>query len=240
MIRVMGAEHSVLKPQLYSAFLLPLDGLAAILQVAGPAVGFKDVPLVLGSRASSSLDGSGANIVMAGLVVQLAALVAAGLLLASVLLRAAVSHRRYGYTTFHRDVGYVSLTGRFRIFATAVPSAMIALFGRLCFRAAEHAEGFRGPLATGDEGLFVGLEGLLVAYALVALVGCHPALFLTDWKFASRTEAEPFAGVPGAGGATTENQAGLEELGKAYRAHTEEEERLSRFERLGGVRACGG
>ncbi|KAF9879204.1 putative sphingoid long-chain base transporter RSB1 [Colletotrichum karsti] len=231
MIRILGTEHSILKPQLYSAILLPLDGLALILQIAGLAVGFKDVPLVLTSKESYAPNNTGAKIVMAGLVLQLATLVIAGLLLASVLVRAAVSYRKYGYTTFHRDVGYVPLPRRFRIFATAVPSAMVVLFGRLCFRVAEYAEGFRGGLATGDEGLFVGLDGLLVAYAIVVLVVCHPALFLRDGKFVSRIEAEPFVGIDGPGGSMRENEAGLEELRKVYQAHTEEEERLSRFER---------
>ncbi|GJC92064.1 sphingoid long-chain base transporter RSB1 [Colletotrichum higginsianum] len=218
MVRILGTEHSLVRPELYTAILLPLDALALLLQVAGLAVGFR-------------------NIVLAGLAVQLATLVAAGLLLASVLLRAARSHRRYGYTTFHRDVGYVPLTRRFRIFAAAVPSAMVVLFGRMCFRVAEHAEGFQGPLATGGggEGLFVGLEGFLVAYALAVVVGCHPALFLRDGKMVSRIEAEPFVGIDGVGGVVrgAEHERDLEELSKVYqRHHEEEEERLSRFERV--------
>ncbi|KAK6226911.1 sphingoid long-chain base transporter RSB1 [Colletotrichum tabaci] len=238
MVRILGTEHSLVRPELYTAFLLPLDALALLLQVAGLAVGFRNVPYTLGPGDAYAPDDAGAKIVLTGLAVQLSTLVAAGLLLASVLLRAARSHRRYGYTTFHRDVGYVPLTRRFRIFAAAVPSAMVVLFGRMCFRVAEHAEGFRGPLATGGggggEGLFVGLEGFLVAYALAVVVGCHPALFLRDGKMVSRIEAEPFVGIDGVGGAVrgAEHERDLEELSKVYQRHHEEEEQLSRFERV--------
>ncbi|KAK1600257.1 sphingoid long-chain base transporter RSB1 [Colletotrichum navitas] len=234
MVRILGTEHSFVKPELYTVVLLPLDGLALLLQVAGLAVGFQNVPYALASGDSYAPDATGARIVLAGLALQLATLVAASLFLASVLLRAARAHHRYGYTTFHRDVGYVPLTGRFRIFAGAVPSAMLVLFGRLCFRVAEYAEGWGGPLATGGEGLFVGLEGFLVGYALLAIVGCHPALFLKDGKMVSRIEAEPFVGihVTGSVGQGVEHERDLEEMSKVYQRHHEEERRLSRLDHV--------
>ncbi|EFQ26196.1 sphingoid long-chain base transporter RSB1 [Colletotrichum graminicola] len=234
MVRILGTEHSFVKPELYTVILLPLDGLALLLQVAGLAVGFRNVPYTLASGDSYAPDAAGARIVLAGLALQLATLVATGLFLASVLLRAARAHHRYGYTTFHRDVGYVPLTGRFRIFAGAVPSAMLVLFGRLCFRVAEYAEGWGGPLAMGGEGLFVGLEGFLVCYALLAIVGCHPALFLKDGKMVSRIEAEPFVGihVTGSVGQGAEHERDMEEMSKVYQRHHEEERRLSRLDQV--------
>ncbi|GKT41992.1 sphingoid long-chain base transporter RSB1 [Colletotrichum spaethianum] len=234
MVRIVGTEHSFIKPELYTVILLPLDGLALLLQIIGLAVGFQNVPYTLTSKGSYNPNAAGANIILAGLVIQLATLVATGLFLASVLIRAARSYRQYGYTTFHRDVGYVPLTGRFRIFAGAVPSAMVVLFGRMCFRIAEYAEGWRGPLATSGEGLFIGLEGFLVGYALLAIVGCHPALFLKDGKMVSRIEAEPFVGIDSVGsvGQRGEHERDLEELSKVYQRHHEEEQRLSRFDRV--------
>ncbi|KXH53779.1 sphingoid long-chain base transporter RSB1 [Colletotrichum simmondsii] len=235
MVRILGTEHSFIKPELYTTILLPLDGLALLLQIVGLGVGFQHVPYTLSSQTSYAPNNVGAKIVLAGLAVQLATLVTAGLSLAFILLRAARSYRQYGYTTFHRDVGYVPLTGRFRIFAGAVPSAMVVLFGRMCFRVAEYAEGFRGPLARGGgEGLFLGLEGFLVGYALLAIVGCHPALFLKDGKMVSRIESEPFVGIDGVGstGGNGDHERDLEELSKVYQRHHEEEERLSRFERV--------
>ncbi|OHE96999.1 sphingoid long-chain base transporter RSB1 [Colletotrichum orchidophilum] len=234
MVRILGTEHSFMKPELYSTILLPLDGLALLLQLVGLGVGFQHVPYTLASHDSFAPNDVGAKIVLAGLAVQLATLVAAGLSLALILLRAARSYRQYGYTTFHRDVGYVPLTGRFRIFAGAVPSAMIVLFGRMCFRVAEYAEGFRGPLARGGgEGLFLGLEGFLVGYAVLAIVGCHPALFLKDGKMVSRIESEPFVGIDIVGSAGhVGHERDLEALSKVYQRHYEEEQRLSRFERV--------
>ncbi|KAK0381564.1 sphingoid long-chain base transporter RSB1 [Colletotrichum paranaense] len=234
MVRILGTEHSFIKPELYTTILLPLDGLALLLQIVGLGIGFQNVPYTLSSQDSYAPNDVGAKIVLAGLAVQFATLVAAGLSLAFILLRAARSYHQYGYTTFHRDVGYVPLTGRFRIFAGAVPSAMVVLFGRMCFRVAEYAEGFRGPLARGGgEGLFLGLEGFLIGYALLAIVGCHPALFLKDGKMVSRIESEPFVGIDGVGstGGNGDHERDLEELSKVYQRHHEEEQRLSRFER---------
>ncbi|KAK1636913.1 sphingoid long-chain base transporter RSB1 [Colletotrichum phormii] len=235
MVRILGTEHSFIKPELYSTILLPLDGLALLLQIVGLGIGFQNVPYTLSPQDSYAPNDVGAKIVLAGLAVQLATLVAAGLSLAFILLRAARSYRQYGYTTFHRDVGYVPLTGRFRIFAGAVPSAMVVLFGRMCFRVAEYAEGFRGPLTRGGgEGLFLGLEGFLVGYTLLAIVGCHPALFLKDGKMVSRIESESFVGIDGVGstGGNGDHERDLEELSKVYQRHHEEEQRLSRFDRV--------
>ncbi|KAI3545001.1 sphingoid long-chain base transporter RSB1 [Colletotrichum filicis] len=204
-------------------------------KIVGLGIGFQNVPYTLSPQDSYAPNDVGAKIVLAGLAVQFATLVAAGLSLAFILLRAARSYHQYGYTTFHRDVGYVPLTGRFRIFAGAVPSAMVVLFGRMCFRVAEYAEGFRGPLARGGgEGLFLGLEGFLIGYALLAIVGCHPALFLKDGKMVSRIESEPFVGIDGVGstGGNGDHERDLEELSKVYQRHHEEEQRLSRFERV--------
>ncbi|KAF4830328.1 Sphingoid long-chain base transporter RSB1 [Colletotrichum tropicale] len=241
MVHTLGTEHSILPARLYAALLLPADLLALALQLAGLALSSSNAPSAIltdTKTPSYTPTPAGAKLVTAGLALQLATLIAAALLLASVLVRAALSYRRYGYTTFHRDAGYVPLPRRFRIFTMAVPSAMAVLFGRLCFRVAEYAGGVS---AKDGEGLFVGLEGLLVAYALVALVGCHPGLFLRDGRFVSRIEAEALVGIDAVGSGPAaarmrererENEAGLEELRKVYRAHVEEEqERYGRFER---------
>ncbi|KAF6829858.1 sphingoid long-chain base transporter RSB1 [Colletotrichum plurivorum] len=242
MIQVLGAEHSLLAPHLYTSILLPLDLLSLLLQITGLALGLRSAPSIITKSTPWVPDDAGAKVVTAGLSLHLATLCAASLLLASVLFRAAAAYRRYGYTTFHRDVGYVPLPARFRIFAAAVPSALVVMFGRLVFRIAEYAGGFRSPLAlgtnAGGEGLFVGLDGFLVAYAVAALVAAHPAQFSRDGKGGTGSrEAEPF--VPGAGGSGTsdgllmgEHRAHLEELSKVYQAHHEEEARLSRFERV--------
>ncbi|TEA16587.1 Uncharacterized protein C8034_v012383 [Colletotrichum sidae] len=229
-IHTLGPEHSVLAPHLYAAILIPLDALSLLLQIAGLAVGFRPTPQVLSPTSTLTTSPAGAKIVTAGLVLHLATLTFAGLLLASVLLRAARSFRRYGYTTFHRTVGYVALPPRFRILLVAVSSALVVLFGRLAFRVAEYAEGFAGALARDGEGMFVGLDGFLVAYALVAVVGCHPAVFLGDGIVGDERTAAGGRLAPGR--EMGEAEAGLEELRKVYRVHCEEEERLSRFERV--------
>ncbi|OLN88644.1 Sphingoid long-chain base transporter RSB1-like protein 4 [Colletotrichum chlorophyti] len=233
MVRILGTEHSLIKTDFYIAIFLPLDGLALLLQIVGLIVGFKDVPYTLTSKNAYAPNPAGAKIALAGLVIQLVTLITAGLLLASVLLRAAKSYRQYGYTTFHRDVGYVPLKGGFKIFTIAVANAMVVLFGRMCFRVAEYAEGFRGPLATSGDGLFVGLEGFLVGYALLAIVGCHPALLLKDGRTMMKTESEPSVGANGGGAGTAgEHERTLEEVSQVYQAHHEEEQRLSSFERV--------
>ena len=63
----------------------------------------------------------------------------------------------------------------FRGFIAALASATIAVFWRCAYRVAELNQGWNGPV-TYKQGLFVGFEGVLMVFVVMALCIMHPAL----------------------------------------------------------------
>lgn len=129
----------------------------------------------------------GLYVVTAGLIVQLIGLVTALELSVTVLVRALIEVRKHGYTTFHSDVGYVPLARRVKILAAAFLLANLLLLVRVFFRVTELSQGHIGR----DENLFIGLESLTVALAIILLAGCHPAIFLRDGNERRMSGATP-------------------------------------------------
>jgi hypothetical protein len=212
-VKILGAEHSIIRPELYSRVLLPLEAVSFLLQLVGFGVMFSGSTLDggLGSTATK-----GAYVVLTGLVIQFVTLIEALTMLLIVLFRSLKALHKYGYTTFHKDVGYISLTTRFVLFASMAPTALVCILSRLAYRIAE----FSGPLNSGlaaNESAFIGLEGFFVAYALVALVVFHPGVFMDDGK--SRAHAYVEDRLP-----FFNHQNNLEEVRRVY---IEQERRIS-------------
>jgi hypothetical protein len=211
-VRILGTEHSRLRPGLYAAILLPLDGVSLVVQIAGFAFAFEDASTDAGLGTKTQ---TGMWIVTAGLGLQMATLAMALAMTGIVFIRAARAYHQYGYTTFHRDVGYIPLTTRFQVFAGILPMACLCLLGRLAYRIAALADGgLQGRIAK-NEGLFAALEGLLVGYALVSLVTCHPGIFLEDGKRQLSEDTVPFV----------QHETILEEASKVY---LEQDRKLAR------------
>ena len=60
--------------------------------------------------------------------------------------------------------------------------AVLTIFIRSCYRVAELRGGFGGALAN-DQATFIGLEGVMVVIAAVALTVGHPCfVFGRDWQ----------------------------------------------------------
>lgn len=225
-VNILGAEHSLVSPRVFTAALVSADIIAFALQCAGFGIAFADVHHnTLNVNAETR---GGARIVMAASGLQLLALLTALALLLVVGARAAGSRRVYGYTTFHRDHGYVALSKSFVASAGAVVTAMALLAGRLGYRVALLSGGIRGTLAR-NQNLFIVLDGLLVAVALVMLTLLHPALFLRagpgssiavkgrEGKFEKLRDAEDAA-------FTTEHESNLEAVSEVY---MDQERRMS-------------
>lgn len=202
--RVLGEEHSPLAPRLYARTLISLDGSGLLLQIIGLAIAFSSANPNdgIGPRLAQGL-----YVAAAGLTLQLTALVASLALIATLLARAAAAVRKHGYTTFHRDAGYVPLTGRFKALLAAVPAASTALLTRLLFRIAELSRG----RVCGDEGVFIGLESAMVGVAVALITASHPAVLLRDGRGRGMARARGKAGG-GSGGGADDDDGGVPEL----------------------------
>lgn len=184
---VLGTKHSLINPTHYTKLLLA-DVLGFVLQVIGLVVAFSDASTATGLGPNVA---TGSGLITAGLAAQLLSLSAFIVLFAAVLARASLAARDFGLTTLHthRRLGsgsegglgeekyYVPLGARFKIFVTVVAVSLVCLLARNLYEIMAMSDGI-GGLVSGDEALFVGLDGLTVAQAVVGVVIMHPAWFL--------------------------------------------------------------
>ena len=181
-----------------------MAALTLILQITGFAIAFADS--TIDNMAAKSQPGIW--VVVAGLTVQMTALLAALCLIGIVYLNAAAAYRKYGYTTFHRDVGYVPLDRRFQVFLAVLPVACVCVLIRLVYRINSFAQGLRGEWSM-DQGMFIGFEGFLVVYALSMLSVCHPSVFMRDGMRGGVDSETKFS----------KGERDLDEAGKPYVQH---------------------
>lgn len=119
----------------------------------------------------------GINIMIAGLGFQVA--IMAGFITATGFF-AKKTYGRYkalgSATAFDQDPEMVAIrhSRKFLGFLIALGLSSLCILARSSFRVAELSEGFDGPIAS-QEGLFIGLEGVLIVVAVGVLNVFHPS-----------------------------------------------------------------
>ncbi|KAI0175888.1 RTA1 like protein-domain-containing protein [Hypoxylon sp. FL1284] len=174
-IAVLGAEHSLISIAYYP-LLIWVDLVGFFLQLVGIITAFSDLSADtgLGSRAQI-----GSPIIAAGIALQSLSLICFLVLFSTVLLRAAVAHSQYGYTTFHPIHGYVPMAHRFKFFIAMLLVSAMCIFARNLYQMVVLGTGLDSWPAK-NQALFAGLDSLLVAEAVVGVVVAHPVTFLRD------------------------------------------------------------
>ena len=145
------------KPKFYYILFIVCDVISLIFQSVG------------GGMSSSSEGGSqtGVNIALFGLSFQVFTL--------SVWIALSIDYAlRYKNDVSRGNAGRIA-DGRFKVFVAFLSLATLCIFTRCVFRIAELSEGYSGTLLK-QEGLFIGLEGVLVVVATFALAIGHPGL----------------------------------------------------------------
>ncbi|KAK7755204.1 hypothetical protein SLS62_002709 [Diatrype stigma] len=191
-VPVIGAKHSLVNPAHYTKLLLA-DLLGFALQVIGLIVAFSDASTSAGLGPNVA---TGSGLVAAGLAAQLLSLSAFIVLFSATLARASLAARDIGLTAFHvhgierrgsegrgggagGGKGPVPLSLRLKAFMAVSAVSLVCLLARNLYAIMAASGGIGGPVA-GDEALFVGLDGLMVAQAVVGIVIVHPAWFLEE------------------------------------------------------------
>ncbi|KAI2618887.1 RTA1 like protein-domain-containing protein [Hypoxylon sp. NC1633] len=174
-IKVLGVEHTLIDVSRYS-LLIWIDVVGFVLQIAGIVVSFSDLSPDTGLGHNARI---GNPIIAAGVAVQAISLMTLLMLFAVVLLRAAVSYRQFGYTTFHPTHGFVPMAHRFKFFVAMLLISAMCLFARALYQTIVLSDGLYSWTAK-NQALFAGLDGFLVAEAVVGLVIAHPVTFLRD------------------------------------------------------------
>ena len=78
---------------------------------------------------------------------------------------------------------------KFKVFVVFLTLGMLCILVRCIYRIDELSEGYTGPLIS-DEGLFIGLEGVMVLVAVYFLMLGHPGPILPGRRTSDITRTE--------------------------------------------------
>ncbi|OQU96178.1 hypothetical protein CLAIMM_02292 [Cladophialophora immunda] len=159
-IAVYGPKLSVLSPRAITVIFVGCDFFSLVLQAAGGALASLDI--------TPGLAQTGVNLMIAGLASQVASTtVFCGLCLQIVFF----VHMRPGL--INRNSSALRRTLAFKLFLLAIVIATVAILIRCSFRVAELSKGFGSDLAN-DQAMFMVLDGMMMALAVLALSIGHP------------------------------------------------------------------
>ncbi|KAL7787448.1 RTA1 domain-containing protein [Trichoderma ceciliae] len=151
-INFLAPEISRIKPELFYWIFIPLDIICLILQAAGGAI----------STISSGGSSTGVDIGMAGLGLQVGGLFFFSALFVDYL------------TRYARKKPECPLGTRMRLFFGFLGAAILLIFTRCIYRCYELSQGYVNSNLITDQGLFIGLEGVLIVIATFCLCLGHP------------------------------------------------------------------
>ncbi|KAL8826713.1 MAG: hypothetical protein Q9170_007300 [Blastenia crenularia] len=174
-ILIYGEHIARFKPRTYTIIFISCDVFSLVLQAIGGALA--------DTASDRSVQQTGINIMIAGLVFQVVSLTVFAVLCADF---AWSVKKKGGDVSISRSALQARLpacsVGRFYLFMWALGLATLTIYVRSIFRVAELQGGFDGSLAN-DEITFMILEGTMVSIASIALTALHPGfIFSKTWS----------------------------------------------------------
>ncbi|KAH9238710.1 hypothetical protein K456DRAFT_1735586 [Colletotrichum gloeosporioides 23] len=178
----LGPELARLPPKALYWVFIALDVSCLVIQAAGGAISTD-------SKGDSDL---GVNLAMGGLVIQVVVIVVFCAVFADYMIR----YTRSSYTR--------KLTQREKIFFGFLALAVALILARCSYRVDELSEGYSNSTKVTDEGLFIGLEGVLIVLAVFSLCLGHPGLAFENKAERAEERKESQASVESAMSETTD------------------------------------
>lgn len=160
-----GRDNSRLAPLWYPRIFIPCDVLSLLFQAVGGGIA-----AAAETEAASDL---GTNIMIVGLVLQVVTLTIFISLAADFSIRTWRRIRVMGDAALDPRFATLRTSGPFRSFLVALAVATLCIYTRCVYRIAELSDGWDGPLMS-NQGLFIGLEGVLIAASVVLLLVLSP------------------------------------------------------------------
>ncbi|KAH7316605.1 RTA1 like protein-domain-containing protein [Stachybotrys elegans] len=172
-VTAYGQENSWIRARSYTLIFVPCDIISLILQAMGGAA----------AGAATTIEDMqrGADIMTAGLACQVATTVGFMIAVAFFIRRTRRRYSELGWDAYEQNPSLVAMRGRwtFHAFMYALALSTIMILWRSCFRLAELADGWGGPVMQRED-LFIGFEGVLIVVAVLALNVFHPAVCLGE------------------------------------------------------------
>jgi hypothetical protein len=156
-----GPEYSRIKPRYYTWTFVSFDILSLILQGAGGG-------LAATSSTKPRVQTDGNDLMLAGIVFQVATLLAFAAMVADYFLRLSRST-----SPLPTEAENIKSKTSFQLFILGLILSFLAVFTRCVFRIAEMAGGWRNPIMQSEKD-FIALDGCLVALAVLLLSIFHP------------------------------------------------------------------
>ncbi|KAI1755546.1 parasitic phase-specific protein PSP-1 [Xylaria castorea] len=156
-VEKLDVSLSRIKPKLYYMIFIFCDVGALIFQAVGGAL----------SSISNGANRAGVDLALTGLIFQVVTLLTFVALFADYMIR------------YFRSKPVAGVSARLKLFLGSLSLAILLILARCAYRVAELSEGYSGTLFH-DQGLFIGLEGVLIVLAVVALFTGHPGLVFND------------------------------------------------------------
>ncbi|KAF5521205.1 Sphingoid long-chain base transporter RSB1 [Colletotrichum aenigma] len=178
----LGPELARLPPKALYWVFIALDVSCLVIQAAGGAISTD-------SKGDSDL---GVNLAMGGLVIQVVVIVVFCAVFADYMIR-------YTRSSYKRK-----LTQREKIFFGFLALAVALILARCSYRVDELSEGYSNSTKVTDEGLFIGLEGVLIVLAVFSLCLGHPGLAFENKAERAEERKESQASVESAMSETTD------------------------------------
>ncbi|CAM1502127.1 Fc.00g041110.m01.CDS01 [Cosmosporella sp. VM-42] len=167
-VSAFGPENSRLPPEYYTRIFIPCDVISLVLQALGGGIAS------VASHNNKSPD-TGSNTMLAGLAFQVITIFVFIAASADFALRTVRRYRSLGEASLDQRPAARAVRNSllFKCFLGALALAAFCILWRSAFRVAELSEGWEGKVM-GDQGMFVGFEGVLIVVAVVGLNVFHP------------------------------------------------------------------
>ncbi|CAH0047782.1 unnamed protein product [Clonostachys solani] len=159
-IRFLSPEIARLPPKVFYWLFICSDFICLILQAIGGAL----------STTSKGVSQTGVDLARAGLIIQVIVLIIFCGFFADHLIRFHML-RKSKPGELETPFGI-----RQKMFFGGLASAVILILARCAYRVEELSEGYSNSSKLADEGLFIGLEGVLIIVAVICLFFGHPGV----------------------------------------------------------------
>ncbi|KAJ5884668.1 hypothetical protein N7495_009178 [Penicillium taxi] len=166
----LGPEHSRLKPRLFTWIFISCDVGSLLLQAAGGGVA------AAANDSTPDLLKAGDDIIIVGIAFQVATMLVCG----GFGLKFFFNVAKHGNgVTGEKNEGRVDSISpsRMRLVVAAEAFTYLTVLIRCIYRIPEMSGGWGGPLMQKEDEFLV-LDGMMIAFAVLAMTVCHPGIFI--------------------------------------------------------------
>lgn len=170
----IGNDFSRIRAKYYTWIFILCDLFSLILQGSGGGIAAT-------AAHGSTMQKTGNNLMMAGIVWQVFTLLVFGALVADYVVRARANRSRF-------EPAAIKLLDnqRFRLFVAGLSLAYITISTRCVFRIGEMAKGWANPIMQ-SEGDFIGLDSVMIMIATICLTAFHPGWMFKEMQMHGKT-----------------------------------------------------